>query len=123
MELIARWTQRQDSCMELPNSVTRADGTPATIDDYERHQFDTHTLGFDEFGRAEQRIFPLHRRDSVIRPSGYGLDREGARCSYGSSGSTRREREGRVDLIRALHVRDNLPGDDRPRSLMLPRRW
>lgn len=58
MDLIARWTQYQDASMELPNSVTWADGTPATIDDFERHQFDTHTLEFDRAGRGEQRIFP-----------------------------------------------------------------
>jgi hypothetical protein len=58
MELIARWTQYQDSSMELPDSVTWTDGTPATVDDYKRHQFDTRTLEFDEFGRSELRIFP-----------------------------------------------------------------
>ena len=52
MELIARWTQHQDSSIELPNSVTWADGTSANTADYQQHQFDTHTLQFDGVSRA-----------------------------------------------------------------------
>jgi hypothetical protein len=58
MELIAKWAKHQDSSMEEPYSVRWANGTPATVEDFKRHQVDTHCLRFDELGQVEQHFFP-----------------------------------------------------------------
>ena len=39
--LIASWTKDQDPLVDSPSSLTQADGTPISIDDYESHLSDT----------------------------------------------------------------------------------
>jgi hypothetical protein len=58
MELIARWTKHQDASMEEPQSVRWANDTPAIVDDFQRHQLDTHCLRIDEQGQLVQHFFP-----------------------------------------------------------------
>jgi hypothetical protein len=58
MRLIATWTKDQDVGTELPSSLKWNNGTPATLDDYERHQLDTHSLHASDDGGMESHMFP-----------------------------------------------------------------
>jgi hypothetical protein len=58
MRLIATWTKVQDVGMELPSSLKWDNGTPATLDDYERHQLGTHSLHGSDDGGMECHMFP-----------------------------------------------------------------
>jgi hypothetical protein len=42
----------------MPTSLEWEDGTPATLDDFARHQLDTYTLQAGRHGRTEQHFFP-----------------------------------------------------------------
>jgi hypothetical protein len=57
MRLIATWTQHQDAG-EMPTSVKWEDGTPATLDDYERHQLDTRSFHPIDDGGRECHMWP-----------------------------------------------------------------
>jgi hypothetical protein len=58
MRLTARWTKDQDSSIEEPCSVRWSNGTAATLDDYRKHQLDTHTLRFDGPDYVELHMYP-----------------------------------------------------------------
>jgi hypothetical protein len=57
MRLIATWTKDQDVGTELPSSLKWEDGTVATLDDYEKHQLDTHSLHAHDDGGMECHMF------------------------------------------------------------------
>jgi len=58
VRLIACWTPNQDPGMEIPTSLKWGDDSPATLEDFIRHQLDTHTFVTGRFGEREQHIFP-----------------------------------------------------------------
>jgi hypothetical protein len=58
MKLIASWTKDQDVSMEEPYLIKWGDGKAATLDDYRKHQLDTHTFRADESNNLERHIFP-----------------------------------------------------------------
>ncbi len=58
MALVAKWTPKQDSCHEPPNSVKWEDGTLATQNDYFEHLTDTYRCVADPTGAIEMHIFP-----------------------------------------------------------------
>jgi hypothetical protein len=58
MRLIASWTPDQDPSTEMPTAVKWEDGTPATLDDFAKHQLDTYTLRTGRDGGMERHIFP-----------------------------------------------------------------
>lgn len=58
MRLTATWKPDQDAAMDMPDSLKWEDGTPATVDDFARHQLDTHTLRPGRHGQIEQHFFP-----------------------------------------------------------------
>jgi hypothetical protein len=58
MKLIATWKPDQDAAIEMPDSLKGEDGTSATVDDFVRHQLDTHTLRSGRHGQIEQHFFP-----------------------------------------------------------------
>jgi hypothetical protein len=58
MKLIASWTKDQDASMDEPSLVKWGDGTAATLDDFRKHELDTHTFRFDGSNHLELHIFP-----------------------------------------------------------------
>jgi hypothetical protein len=68
MNLIARWTSRQDSNFNEPHSVEWEDGTPATVEDYRNHSLDTYKLVSNRTGEIEQHIFPAVVGEVVFAP-------------------------------------------------------
>jgi hypothetical protein len=58
MRLTARWQRDQDTTTEEPCSIRWGDGTAATLNDYRKHQLDTHTLRFDEPDHVALDMFP-----------------------------------------------------------------
>ena len=58
MVLIAVWKIRDDDADAEPDSLMWADGSPATLHDYRKHQLDTHTTRIDLRGYIERRFFP-----------------------------------------------------------------
>jgi hypothetical protein len=58
MRLTARWQKDQDTTMEEPRWIGWGDGTAATLDDYRKHQLDTHTLRFDDPDYIQLDMYP-----------------------------------------------------------------
>ncbi len=58
MRLTARWQKDQDTTMEEPCWIGWGDGTAATVDDYRKHQLDTHTLRFDDPNYIQLDMYP-----------------------------------------------------------------
>jgi hypothetical protein len=58
MRLIATWKKDQDAGTELPSSLKWDNGTHASLDDYEKHQLDTHRLHVGDDGGMERHMFP-----------------------------------------------------------------
>ena len=58
MRLIASWTPDQEPSTEMPTTLKWEDGTPATFDDFAKHELDTYTLVAGQHGGIEQHIFP-----------------------------------------------------------------
>jgi hypothetical protein len=79
MRLTARWQKDQDTTMEEPCWIRWGDGTAATLDDYRKHQLDTHTLRFEDPDCIQLDMYPdivaevmfdRDARDWVVRGPG-----------------------------------------------------
>lgn len=57
LSLIARWRENQDFGIESPAEVCWGDGSAATLEDFLKHEFDTHTY-LDKGEWIEQHFFP-----------------------------------------------------------------
>ena len=66
--LIASWTKDQDPLVDSPSSLTQADGTPISIDDYESHLSDTFSWDLEAVDGPRRIIQP-----SLVATARYDL--------------------------------------------------